>query len=542
MRYLLLALAGAVSATLAWSELPLFPLIFTAWIPLFLLEEAAFRRRLSGRAYFGYCYVFFLIWNIAVTWWVKNASFAGSVLAFTLNSLFMCVPLYVLHRARLAWNKTFAYVAFIAAWLAFEYLHLNWELSWPWLTLGNVFAHYPALVQWYEYTGVAGGTLWVLLLNILICEQALHFTQKPPLIRNFTDAIKAYIQLVWKPALLFLLPVLVSLAIYYSYSEQGKAIEVAVLQPNIDPYNEKFEPQLAQQQLERFIQLSDSICTEHTTYIVWPETSIPNSVWRRDFFQELQSRRIAQWLQQRPQLQLVAGLTLLEYYTEGKGKTATARPFRGSNHFYDAFNAAVQMQGTQQPQFYYKSKLVPGVERMPYPFLFKFLDNFAIDLGGIAGSLGTQTERTAFIGKDGIGVAPVICYESIYGEYCTEYIKKGANAIFIITNDGWWGNTPGHRQHLHYASLRAIETRRDIARSANTGISCFIDQRGIIRQATNYDEEKVIKDTLYANEALTFYVRFGDYIYKIACGAGVVLILLLIIIKKSNRRNLSRTV
>ncbi|MBK8442941.1 MAG: hypothetical protein IPL35_05810 [Sphingobacteriales bacterium] len=153
--------------------------------------------------------------------------------------------------------------------LLFEYLHLNWELSWPWLTLGNVFAYYPALVQWYEYTGVAGGTLWVLLLNILICEQALHFTQKPPLIRNFPDAIKAYIQLVWKPALLFLLPVLVSLAIYYSYSEQGKAIEVAVLQPNIDPYNEKFEPQLAQQQLERFIQLSDSICTEHITYMVW---------------------------------------------------------------------------------------------------------------------------------------------------------------------------------------------------------------------------------------------------------------------------------
>ncbi|MBK8444995.1 MAG: apolipoprotein N-acyltransferase [Sphingobacteriales bacterium] len=365
------------------------------------------------------------------------------------------------------------------------------------------------------------------------------FTQKP-LIRNFPDAIKAYIQLVWKPALLFLLPVLVSLAIYYSYSEQGKAIEVAVLQPNIDPYNEKFEPQLAQQQLERFIQLSDSICTEHTTYMVWPETSIPNSVWRRDFFRSC-NRAHCSMAATTPTTAISGRTYAFGILYGGQGKLPPPDLCAAAIISTMPSMRRVQMQGTQQPQFYYKSKLVRCGAYALSVFV-QILDNFAIDLGGIAGSLGTQTERTAFIGKDGIGVAPVICYESIYGEYCTEYIKKGANAIFIITNDGWWGNTPGHRQHLHYASLRAIETRRDIARSANTGISCFIDQRGIIRQATNYDEEKVIKDTLYANEALTFYVRFGDYIYKIACGAGVVLILLLIIIKKSNRRNLSRTV
>ena len=90
-------------------------------------------------------------------------------------------------------------------------------------------------------------------------------------------------------------------------------------------------------------------------------------------------------------------------------------------------------------------------------------------------------------------MAPVICYESVYGEYSTGYIKKGAQAIFIMTNDGWWDNTAGHRQHLYFASLRAIEARRAIARSANTGISAFVNQRGDILQPTRYDEPIAIK-------------------------------------------------
>src|SRR5574343_444659 len=71
-------------------------------------------------------------------------------------------------------------------------------------------------------------------------------------------------------------------------------------------------------------------------------------------------------------------------------------------------------------------------------------------------------------------LAPAVCYESVYGDFMAKYIRSGAEVICIITNDGWWGNTPGHRQHLAYAKLRAIETRKQIIRSANTGISCFV--------------------------------------------------------------------
>ena len=163
---------------------------------------------------------------------------------------------------------------------------------------------------------------------------------------------------------------------------------------------------------------------------------------------------------------------------------------------------------------------------MPYHAVFGFLDKFAIDLGGMSGSLGKQDERSVFTspltplqrerGTRQLAVAPVICYESIYGEFLSGYIKNGAQLIFIMTNDGWWGDTPGYRQHLSYASLAAIETRRSIARSANTGISCFINQRGDISQQTNWWTPCAIKGTINSNSEMTFYVKHGDYIGRIA--------------------------
>ncbi|HRZ78204.1 MAG TPA: nitrilase-related carbon-nitrogen hydrolase, partial [Bacteroidales bacterium] len=103
-----------------------------------------------------------------------------------------------------------------------------------------------------------------------------------------------------------------------------------------------------------------------------------------------------------------------------------------------------------------------------------------------------------------------------YGGFFSGFVRNGAELMFIITNDGWWGNTAGHRQHLTFASLRAIENRRSIARSANTGISAFVNQRGDILQATPYWEPAVIRGTLPANSQKTFYTIQGDYLARIA--------------------------
>ena len=211
---------------------------------------------------------------------------------------------------------------------------------------------------------------------------------------------------------------------------------------------------------------------------------------------------------------MVTGISAYKYY-ETK-PTVTARRFSDGSGYYDSYNSAVQLDSTNKYQLYHKSKLVIGVESVPYPAIFHYMEPLLVKFGGISVSLGSQKKRNVFFADDSTGVAPVICYESVFGEYCNEYVHRGANFIFIVTNDGWWGNSAGHIQHEHYAVLRAIETRRCIARSANTGTSCFINSRGDISDETVYWKPAVIKATLPVLGKETFYVKHGDYIAHFA--------------------------
>jgi apolipoprotein N-acyltransferase len=183
------------------------------------------------------------------------------------------------------------------------------------------------------------------------------------------------------------------------------------------------------------------------------------------------------------------------------------------------------MNASPTIQKYYKSKLVVGIENLPYkPILEPLLGNIMLDLGGTISTKTTQPNRAVFSSTDGTKVGPIICYESVYGNYVNEYVTNGAQFLAIITNDAWWNETQGHKQHLSFASLRAIETRRDIARSANTGISAFVNQKGDITQQSLYGEKIALKGTVQLNKKLSFYVQHGDYIAKFAIGVGLILL------------------
>jgi apolipoprotein N-acyltransferase len=149
------------------------------------------------------------------------------------------------------------------------------------------------------------------------------------------------------------------------------------------------------------------------------------------------------------------------------------------------------------------------------------------DFGGISGSLGRDSERKVFTtGDSTYRAAPVICYESIYSDYITEYIRKGGNVLAILTNDGWWGNTPGYKQHMNYARLRAIESRKWVARSANTGISCFIDPVGNVINPQPWDVASVIKQNVPTDSGQTFFVKHGDILSRAMSVVAIFLALL----------------
>lgn len=504
----------------AWPTSAFTLLIFIAWLPLLWLEEHAG----SWKRFFGLAYLSLLTWNISTTWWIWNASLPGALGAFFANSLIMCVPWLLFRFTKQKLGSWIGYGSLIIYWLAFEYIHHNWELSWPWLTLGNVFATHPQWIQWYQYSGTAGGSLWVLLANILA-----YTLWKEARYEGRTK--KYYIMLaVW--IALLVVPILSSRLIS---SKEKKILatqppatkNIVIVQPNIDPYTEKFDSPV-ESQIQKLILLSEQQIDDNTTLVVWPETAIAAQVWENEIKNEKAFYPVWSFLRRHPRVNLVTGIDSYKNYgPDKKNASKTARFAQSYQAYYDAFNTAAFFDVDTAINLYHKAKLVPGVETLP-SFL-NFMSKWFEDMGGISGTLGRDSERKVFVPWDNhFKAAPIICYESIYGDYITEYVRKGANILTIITNDGWWGNTPGYKQHMNYARLRAIETRKWVARSANTGISCFIDPLGNVIAPQPWDTPASIKLAVPVDNRLTFFVQHGD-IFSRACVAVSVLLILLTI-------------
>jgi apolipoprotein N-acyltransferase len=280
--------------------------------------------------------------------------------------------------------------------------------------------------------------------------------------------------------------------------------------------------------LERFIDLSERTVTDSTRYLVFPETSF-GFILLNDIENDYRIQELRELVDEYPSLHIVTGL---ESYRTHPGpvdlKTLRETPDRmGGTMYFDVQNSAIQIAYGKEPEVYFKSKLVPGAEHFPFrdflPFIKPIVDMLQ---GSVAGLTGQET-RDVFH-SEVADVAPVICYESVYGEYVGGYVRNGADIIFIVTNDGWWDNTPGHVQHLKIGALRAIEHRRPIARSANTGISCFINIRGEITQPTKYEETVAIRGNVGTRDGFTFYTRWGDMIARIAVFLAVLILALTI--------------
>jgi apolipoprotein N-acyltransferase len=250
-----------------------------------------------------------------------------------------------------------------------------------------------------------------------------------------------------------------------------------------------------------------------TTLVLWPETAMSVADWQDNITNNPYYQPIFEFSKRHPRLNILSGIETYKKYGATK-ETATAKQSSDGSFYYDAFNAAVYINNGTPLAFYNKSKLVPGVETLP-TFL-NFLGPLLEQFGGSTGGYGTSEEAEVFTSNGCQYIsAPIICYESIYGAYVGTYKQKSANLLAVITNDGWWGNTSGHKQHLQYAALRAIETRTWVARSANTGISAVIDPLGNIVAQKGWDERAVIKYNIPTKSTLTFYAKYGDWLYLI---------------------------
>jgi len=495
---------------------------FFAFVPLMLMEHeiANFSniKRKKITIYF-FSFLCFFIWNILATGWLFNSrtpdgsrSVVAVAVPTMLNSSMMSLVFLFFHIYKKKIGTYLGFLFFIVFWICFEKFHFTWELSWPWLTLGNAFAFQHKWVQWYDISGVFGGSLWVLFANIFAyyTYRTFQVTRKRKiLVKNI---------LIFS-LIIIIIPIIFSLIKYNSFELHSEStIDALLLQPDVDPYTEKYNTS-GQKIVTELLDLAEKKSSKNVDFFIAPETAIPGyGEINEDTFTENQVLNdIQNFTRKYYKSIFLTGASTYRIYYDEQEKSETAYFLSANNIWLDNYNTALQITPNEDVQVYHKGKLVPGVESFPYMEVLKpLLGNLMLDFGGSIASLGRDKERKIFFNSfNKAKIAPVICYESIYGEHVTEYVRNGANILSIITNDSWWGNSLGHKQLLAQAKLRAIETRREILRSANSGISAHINALGDITESLPYGYRGALHVTAHTLEGETKYVKYGDFIYRI---------------------------
>lgn len=546
-RKLIIAILSAVSAVLM--SIPfLVPhcgwVMLFAMVPLLCADKIAYDNKI--KAFWWICYLSFVLWNFITTWWVCNATVGGGIFASTANALQMWViwALYRLSRRR--FKGMLPYIFFAAMWIAWERFYFDAEISWPWLVLGNAFARTLKSVQWYEWTGTLGGSLWVWMTNLSIFG-AMVALGDGRFFAKWNGKARAA-SCIWL-LVLFIVPQVVSSCLWKRNSEEKVSdcgtLDVAIIQPNFDPYH-KFEAMSQMEQDKVMMHLVDStISGSHSAsdstsapaplVILAPET-FTNGLVNGYYENNGSWNRYKEMLGKYKNVNFMFGASTYDYIFSREAPSWTARK-AGQDSWVESHNSGMMMDASGRTDVFHKSKLVVGTEYMPYPRFFSKIDD---KLGGVIGRCIGQDEISTlnFISDDrnvSIPLGCIVCYESIYGEYCTGYVRKGAKALCVVTNDAWWGKTAGYVQHCSYSSLRAIETRREIARCANTGISCLINRRGEQRNGLAYWEKGTVEGSLRLYDGQTFFVRHGDIIGRV-CSFLFLLLLLGLLVRLITRK------
>jgi apolipoprotein N-acyltransferase len=510
-KYLLVGLSvtGGFLSGLAWSGWCSGLILLISFVPFFIIENYLYenRKKYSANAFFIYILPGFVVFSILTLGWIRVASMVAAITVIMGISFLMSFTLWLAHIVRLRSGNQLSVLALISFWLGYEYLSLNFDLVTPWANLGNGLAKDIMFIQWYELTGTSGGTLWILLSNITLSVILIKSESGLKRIRIFL--------LLW--ILIITIPSFFSLHRFYSLKPcSSKESEIVIIQPNFDPYTTKFSTPF-DKQLCKVISMAESVATKNISWIVTPETTVDDPVNEDKMSNNNYIYMLRELVGKYPDATIVTGMTTYRLYPSSSERpTKSARFLDSLNTFYDHFNSALKIDTTGVREIYHKSKLVPGIEKQFTTGPGKIMSKILPYLGGSQWGYGTQDKRSVFShSKSDVKIAPVICYESVFGKYVTEYVKKGANIIFIITNDGWWKNTNGFEQHLSYAFLRAIETRRPIARAGNTGISAFIDIKGRVLSRTEWWTEATLKGSLIPETKITPYVKYGDWLLKI---------------------------
>lgn len=502
---------------------------FICLVPLLIALETGTRLRDAFRRGFVAMFLLGLVANYWVGGWkgigaVDPFLMVGGVILALIHPFFLVVPLLLYDVVRRKYGAKPALYALPILWTGFEYFHSLGDLSYPWLNLYNTQSYNLPYIQFIEYTGSFGASFLLVAVNALIYV----------LLRARREAVSGLpTELVVSAKGKRLAVVSLSLAIGLPYlhgaivmsqaQSSERTLRVTIIQPNINPWA-KWE--VSQKGiLDTNFEATDAAIARDgkADLVIWPETAITFPITLNYNGEHL--LRLYDYLD-RIRTPLLTGFPQVEEYMQGKDSIPPdAKPSKYDRLFYRSWNAAMVVyrgaEGYEQDH-YYKQRLVPWGEKVPFVDIFPVLGDifkWSVGLGSWNEGTGFDVQRLPMRAVD--STAPVqdtarmwtmICYESVYPWFVREFVKNGAEMLVIITNDGWYGRSSGPYQHNQFAVLRAIENRRWIARSANTGISSVIDDKGRMIRETDLFVKDAITSEIPLRAELTVYASVGDWV------------------------------
>jgi apolipoprotein N-acyltransferase len=500
-------LAGASGLFLPLS-FPKSDLGLLAWIALVPLHWA-----LDGKNKAQAFWIGWLSGTIAFTgmmsWVVTAMNTYGKVpLAISYGLMLLLTAylgLYVgLYSAGAVWFRSliprYGFFALPCLWVTLELIRTYALSGMPWGLLGYSQYRQIEIIQIADHMGVYGVSFLIVLVNVALAE---FLSWLMPYFRNFRPA-----RLPWELAAMATLVVTLSwqygLATLSETPFSGiprSSISVGVVQPNIDQAV-KWDTAYREQTLARFDQLTEQL-GHATDLVVWPEAAAP-FVFEREPVYQLQLIALAN----RAQAPILFGSPALRFYPD-------RRPYLLNSAYL--LSPDGQLLGR-----YDKHHLVPFGEYIPLKSsLLFFLDKMVEGIGDFEAGTGptvltlTPKPRSASASNTGTPPKPIsfgvaICYEVIFPNLVRQFAANGAEFLVTVTNDAWFGHSSAASQHFSMVVFRSVENHLAFARSANTGISGFIDPFGRIVEATPIFTEQAVKATMQVWRPHTFYSRNGD--------------------------------
>lgn len=513
-KYIILTIA--ITSTLMFLSLnphSLLPLNFICLIPLFIIDK----KTPSNKHYLLIVYVILIIWNSVSLYWIFKINWSAAIILFLINPLIQLIPFLILRHS----NKSLKYLSFVCLWIGLEFIQQFGEFAFPYLSLGNSLANYPFLIQFYEYTGVLGGTLLILVINIILFLMLENYIIHKSIKKSILKFIPYLI-------IIITIPVIKGFDLNKKQLTSDNNIKVRAIHPYVNVRGEKYT--LTNTELTNlYLNLSFINNSKNDLdFLLWPETSIKDAGWMNNLNNNLSLSIIKDSLKEHPKTNIISGAVLYEATKKEEISNANIRYQKQSDVFYKTYNAVIGINKGGVNNLKVKDKLVPVEEKIPYNGKLGILRKIAPSLGKY--SFSNRKSNQSVFKFNNVIISPLICFESLFSNYVAKTVNDGAQALFVIINEGWFDNQFASDQFTAFSKIRAVENNRWVVRASNYGTTSFINPNGIETKRLNSKEQGYIDQTIFLNKKKTIFNYFGIYLGYIFLVCSIIFILIPLLI------------